>query len=47
MIGIDAVKGNDRTCTIDVVGPPGSTQLAGEALARKLGEICNDLFGLP
>jgi len=47
MTGIDAVKGNDRTCTIDVVGPPGSTRLAGEALARQLGGICNDLFALP
>ena len=47
MIGIVALKGNDRTCTIDAVGPPGSTKLAGEALARQLGGICNDLFALP
>lgn len=47
MIGIEAVKGNDRMCSIDVVGPPGSTKVTGEALARELGGICNDLFTLP
>src|SRR5690348_8278472 len=45
--GIDAVKGNDRTCTIDAGGAPGSTKLTGGALAQKLGEICNTLFALP
>ena len=45
--GIDAVKGQDRTCTIDAVGPPGSTKLTGEALARELGAVCNALFALP
>jgi hypothetical protein len=46
-IGIDAVKGTDRMCTIDVTGAPGSTRLHGEALAQKLGQICNKLFALP
>lgn len=45
--GIDAVKGADRTCTIDAVGPPGGTKLEGAALAQKLGTICNALFSLP
>lgn len=45
--GIDAVKGADRTCTIDAVGPPGGTKLEGAALAQKLGTICNALFALP
>ena len=45
--GIDAVKGNDRTCTIDAGGAPGSTKLTGDALSQKLGEICNRLFALP
>ena len=47
LTGIDAVKGNDRTCTIDAGGAPGSTKLTGDALAQKLGEICNRLFALP
>ena len=47
LTGIDAVKGNDRTCTIDAGGAPGSTKLTGGALAQKLGEICNKLFALP
>lgn len=45
--GIDAVKGSDRTCTIDAVGPPGATKLTGAALAQKLGAVCNALFALP
>ena len=47
MTGIDAVKGDNRMCTIDAGGAPGSTNLRGEALAQKLGEICNKLFALP
>lgn len=47
LIGIEAVKGQDRMCTIDAGGPPGSTRLTGEPLAQKLGEICNRLFALP
>ena len=47
LTGIDAVKGNDRTCTIDAGGAPGSTKLTGDALAQKLGEICNKLLALP
>ncbi len=47
MLGIEAAKGNDRMCSIDAGGAPGSTKLKGEALAQKLGEICNNLFALP
>jgi hypothetical protein len=47
MIGIVAVKGNDRMCTIDAGGAPGSLRLKGEELGRKLGAICNQLFALP
>ena len=47
IIGIDAVKGADRSGSIDAGGPPGSTKLRGEALAQKLGAICNKLFALP
>lgn len=47
MIGIDAVKGADRMCTIDTGGAPGATRLRGEALAQQLGKICNQLFALP
>jgi hypothetical protein len=44
--GIEAVKGQDRMCGIDVM-PPFGNKLSGEALAKKLGEICNKLFALP
>jgi hypothetical protein len=44
--GIEAVKGQNRMCGIDVL-PPFGNKLSGEALARKLGEICNTLFALP
>jgi len=44
--GIEAVKGNDRMCDIDVM-PPFGNKLSGEALAQKVGEICNKLFALP
>jgi hypothetical protein len=44
--GIEAVKGNDRMCDIDVM-PPFGNKLSGEALAQKTGEICNKLFALP
>lgn len=44
--GIEAVKGQSRMCGIDVM-PPFGNKLSGEALARKLGEICNRLFALP
>jgi hypothetical protein len=43
--GIEAVKGRDRMCGIDVM-PPFGNRLSGEALARKTGEICNKLFAL-
>ena len=44
--GIEAVKGNDRMCGIDVM-PPFGNKLSGEALAQKVGEVCNQLFALP
>lgn len=46
MIGIEAAKGADRMCSIDVM-PPFATTTSGEALAQKLGAICNQLFALP
>lgn len=45
--GIAALKGSDRGCSIHAGGAPGSTKLTGEALAQKLGAICNKLFALP
>ena len=45
-IGIEAVKGANRTCNINVM-PPFAAKLSGEALAQKLGAICNELFALP
>lgn len=42
-IGIEAVKGSDRMCSVDVTG----SKLSGEALAQKVGEVCNKLFALP
>jgi hypothetical protein len=47
LVGIDAVKGVDRSCTIDTVGAPGSLRLKGAELGQKLGAICNQLFALP
>ena len=46
MLGIEAAKGADRMCSIDVM-PPFATKTSGEALAHKLGTICNQLFALP
>ncbi len=46
MVGIEAAKGADRMCSIDVT-PPFATTTSGEALAQKLGAICNQLFALP
>lgn len=46
MIGIEAAKGTDRMCSIDVM-PPFATTASGEPLAQKLGAICNQLFALP
>ena len=45
MTGVEAVKGN-RMCDIGVM-PPFGNKLSGEALAQKLGEVCNKLFALP
>lgn len=44
--GIEAIKGNSRMCDIDVM-PPFGNRLQGEALAQKVGEVCNKLFALP
>lgn len=44
--GIEAVKGQNRMCGVDVM-PPFGNKLSGEALAKKLGELCNRLFALP
>lgn len=43
--GVTAVKG-DRKCNI-FVKPPFDDKLKGEAMAQKLGEVCNKLFALP
>ena len=40
-----AVKG-DHLCKV-YVKPPYGNKLTGDALALKLGEVCNKLFGLP
>ncbi|HWG09942.1 MAG TPA: hypothetical protein VN693_00375 [Rhodanobacteraceae bacterium] len=45
MTGVEAVKGN-RMCDIGVM-PPFGNKLGGDALAHKLGEVCNKLFALP
>ena len=43
--GVQAVKG-DHICSIGVK-PPYGNKLKGDALALKLGEVCNKLFSLP
>jgi hypothetical protein len=42
---LSAVKG-DRGCVINVL-VPGSAKVTGEALAQKLGAVCERLFALP
>ena len=42
---LSAVKG-DRGCDINVL-VPGSSKVTGEALARKLGLVCEQLFAIP
>jgi hypothetical protein len=44
---LSAVKGHDRGCNMSVIGEAYATKLQDEALAQKLGEICNKLFSLP
>ncbi len=44
--GIEAAKGADRTCSVDVT-PPFAAKEKGDALAQKLGAICNTLLALP
>lgn len=43
--GVQALK-RDRMCAI-WVKPPFGSKLKGDAMARKLGEVCTQLFGLP
>ena len=43
--GVQAVK-RDRICAI-WVKPPFGNKLKGDAMAKKLGEVCNELFALP
>lgn len=43
--GVQAVKG-DHICLV-YVKPPYGNKIQGDALALKLGEVCNKLFGLP
>ncbi|MEO8779767.1 MAG: hypothetical protein ABI389_13980 [Rhodanobacter sp.] len=43
--GVEAYKAHHGICQIDVVRPF-SIKLKGEALAKKLGEVCNKLFAL-
>ena len=42
---VAAVKGHTRGCDISVIGA--ATKIQNEALAQKLGEVCNKLFALP
>lgn len=44
---LSAVKGHERGCNISVIGEAYATKLHDEALAQKLGEVCNKLFALP
>jgi hypothetical protein len=44
---LSAVKGHQRGCNISVIGEGYATKLHDQALAQKLGEICNKLFSLP
>lgn len=44
--GIEAYKSQRGICQIDV-SPPFGDKLTGDALAQKLGEVCNKLFALP
>jgi hypothetical protein len=44
---ISAVKGRDRGCQVSVLNGPYMAKIQDEALAKKLGEICNKLFALP
>ena len=43
--GIEAYKAHHGICQIDVT-PPLGLKLDGEALAQKLGDVCNKLFAL-
>jgi hypothetical protein len=45
--GFSAVKGHSRGCDMSVLMVPYDTKIHEDALAQKLGEICNKLFALP
>ena len=42
---VAAVKGHTRGCHVSMIGA--ATKIQDEALAQKLGDICNKLFALP
>ena len=44
---VDAWKKGDRNCRVMLLAIEEQPKLAGEALAKKLGGICNQLFALP
>jgi hypothetical protein len=44
---VSAVSGHARGCDISVLGAPYAVRIHDEALAQRLGEICNKLFALP
>jgi hypothetical protein len=44
---LSAVKGHERGCNISVIGEAYGMKLQDEALAQKLGQVCNKLFALP
>ncbi len=44
---LSAVKGHDRGCDISDIAALGTAKISDEALAKKLGVICNKLFALP
>jgi len=46
--GLYAWKSGDRTCGVAVLPlDPRAFNINGEALMKKLGEVCNQLFALP
>jgi hypothetical protein len=47
VLGVVAVQGADRHCSIDARGATGSLKLRGAELGRALGRICNRVFALP
>ncbi|MGH9409876.1 MAG: hypothetical protein ACRD1V_10530 [Vicinamibacterales bacterium] len=43
---VDAWKTGDRTCDVRLIPLGSQPKLTGEALATKLGGLCNQLFAL-